>query len=524
LNKTDAIITTNEHLNPAAMQRDSLWFQLKQQQLTEQERCPDDPFLADDQDWTVRLLQGVGGWFAALFLLVSMAIIISPVIEYPWLCGLLGLIMNYAAFHHYWHHKQADKNVFLRQLFLVMSLAGQCLVSYAIVDLLGWQNPGLFLALALYQALLVAVMYDFVHRLMSALFAVTLVFWGHSALLATGVGSAFLALVLVWLWLDKVGWQAEKKLYEPLAYAAALTLVGLNIQALNWYWQLGHRGEGWLLSNGEIISGLLHLLAFGFLYLRLKQYQMLPQSSRDRYLVILVIFGLGLLGFVIPGLSGAVLLLMVGFAVRQSQLMILGALSVVGFVSWYYYQLDLTLLMKAMLLGGLGVVLLLVAWLGRQSSDFLKDQAVKSSPAYLGIIVLTVFCALAVVNAGIIQKQRLINSGDLVFLKLAPVDPRSLMQGDYMRLRFAIMNEAQSAKPAEIDNSIPQLPNQGIITVDSQNVGHWLGFYRGQSLQEHQYLLDLNWQHHRVGLFTDAYFLKKARPKPSNKPNMVVFG
>lgn len=491
------------------MQSKQLWLQLKQQQLTQQEQCPDDPFLVDDNDWTVRILQGIGGWFAALFLLISIATLISPIIKHPWMYGLLGLVMNFATFHHYWSHQKVHGSSFLRQLFLALSLAGQFMVSFAIVEILGWKVSGLFLIMALYQAVLVAVMHDFVHRLMSALFAVTLIFWGHSALLVTGVGGALLALAMIWLWFDKVGWQAEKNLYEPLAYAAVLSLVGLNIQALNWYWQLGKQADGWLLSYGEIISGGLHLLAFGFFYWRLQQNQMLPKSNRNRYWVVFVILGLGMLGFVIPGLSGATLLLLLGFAVRQSQLLVLGALSMVGFVSWYYYQLDLTLLTKARLLGGLGVILLLTAWFGRQPSGARREMPVKTSRGYLGIIVVTIIATLAVVNAGIIQKQRLIHHGDLVYLKLAPVDPRSLMQGDYMRLRFAIMNTAQSAQRSEVDNSLPQLPEQGVITVDSDNIGQWHDFYHGQTLQDNQYLMDLKWQRHRVGLSTDAYFFEE---------------
>lgn len=46
--------------------------------------------------------------------------------------------------------------------------------------------------------------------------------------------------------------------------------------------------------------------------------------------------------------------------------------------------------------------------------------------------------ALVVVNLGIAGRERLLRDGQVVLLELAPVDPRSLMQGDYMALRFAI--------------------------------------------------------------------------------------
>ncbi|MFD0701266.1 GDYXXLXY domain-containing protein [Myroides pelagicus] len=36
------------------------------------------------------------------------------------------------------------------------------------------------------------------------------------------------------------------------------------------------------------------------------------------------------------------------------------------------------------------------------------------------------------------EKEKIVKQGQLVLLELAPVDPRSLMQGDYMRLNYAI--------------------------------------------------------------------------------------
>ena len=45
---------------------------------------------------------------------------------------------------------------------------------------------------------------------------------------------------------------------------------------------------------------------------------------------------------------------------------------------------------------------------------------------------------LAVANAGIWQKETLIANGRPIYIELAPVDPRSLMQGDYMALAFPL--------------------------------------------------------------------------------------
>ncbi len=58
------------------------------------------------------------------------------------------------------------------------------------------------------------------------------------------------------------------------------------------------------------------------------------------------------------------------------------------------------------------------------------------------VLFMTAAIVLALVNYSIWQREELISSGRTLLLELAPVDPRSLMQGDYMALRFKLANEA----------------------------------------------------------------------------------
>jgi uncharacterized membrane-anchored protein len=55
-----------------------------------------------------------------------------------------------------------------------------------------------------------------------------------------------------------------------------------------------------------------------------------------------------------------------------------------------------------------------------------------------GLIVLGALLVLVSVNHAIYRKERIIHSGETIYLALAPLDPRSLMQGDYMALRFQL--------------------------------------------------------------------------------------
>ena len=44
-------------------------------------------------------------------------------------------------------------------------------------------------------------------------------------------------------------------------------------------------------------------------------------------------------------------------------------------------------------------------------------------------------------NHSIVAKEHIRANGERIYLELAPVDPHSLMQGDYMALRFAIARD-----------------------------------------------------------------------------------
>jgi len=61
------------------------------------------------------------------------------------------------------------------------------------------------------------------------------------------------------------------------------------------------------------------------------------------------------------------------------------------------------------------------------------------------MIGLGLLLALGVANRAILGHERTLADGRVLLLELAPVDPRSMMQGDYMALRFAAAREIDAA-------------------------------------------------------------------------------
>ena len=66
-----------------------------------------------------------------------------------------------------------------------------------------------------------------------------------------------------------------------------------------------------------------------------------------------------------------------------------------------------------------------------------------------GLVVLGALLVLGTVNIAVVGKERIKRDGELVYLPLAPVDPRSLVQGDYMALRFAMADAIERRNAAD---------------------------------------------------------------------------
>jgi uncharacterized membrane-anchored protein len=88
------------------------------------------------------------------------------------------------------------------------------------------------------------------------------------------------------------------------------------------------------------------------------------------------------------------------------------------------------------------------------------------------LIVANLVVVLFFFNRAICSKEETLANGQTVLLELAPVDPRSLMSGDYMRLSYAITSQMWE------DTS--QHPKQGfcILRLDEKKVGQKVRFQR----------------------------------------------
>jgi uncharacterized membrane-anchored protein len=112
--------------------------------------------------------------------------------------------------------------------------------------------------------------------------------------------------------------------------------------------------------------------------------------------------------------------------------------------------------------------------------------------------------ALAAANGSIWSLERLRSGGRVVLLELAPVDPRSLMQGDYMALRFAVEDEAFRRGPAKElrDGKI-------VVRLDPRGIGKFVRRDDGQPLATGEIPLRYRVREGRVRFATNGYFFQE---------------
>ncbi len=118
---------------------------------------------------------------------------------------------------------------------------------------------------------------------------------------------------------------------------------------------------------------------------------------------------------------------------------------------------------------------------------------------WVGLVIV-----LLVTNFVIVSKERILAQGDLLLLDMAPRDPRSIMQGDYMTLRYRIAQEIESAA------GINMTDGYAVVKPDDKKVAQFVRLYvDGASLAVDEQLIRYRNRGERVKVATDAYFFQE---------------
>jgi len=121
---------------------------------------------------------------------------------------------------------------------------------------------------------------------------------------------------------------------------------------------------------------------------------------------------------------------------------------------------------------------------------------------------------LGLINYSIFSREGLISNGNTVLLELAPVDPKSLMQGDYMVLRFAVTADARNAmKVPEGVAAINEPAGDGyiILLLDDKGIGRFDRIDDQSELKAGEVRMLYRRRGNKMKFATNAFFFQEGK-------------
>jgi hypothetical protein len=294
----------------------------------------------------------VCGWIAGTLVLASIGALFVGFFQHTAALAIVAVACLVAAAVLY---RVVGSNELFLQLALAVSMTGQLSAAAALLKWFPHSEAAVALALAGLQCLLVAVMPNAVHRFLSALFAVGALAFAAYDLHAWSYLLAFVSTFAVAVWLSEARWQCAGwgELWRPVAYALCISVLCLP---------------------GFVPDGLMHELtgkpavdsrvaiawapAWALLVRRLTaKVALVPRAAAAA-----AALGLVVLAAYAPGVTASALIVLLGFSVGSRLLVGMALLAAVTYLGFFYYQMQLTLLLKAAALAAAGVGCWLVWW------------------------------------------------------------------------------------------------------------------------------------------------------------------
>ena len=196
-----------------------------------------------------------------------------------------------------------------------------------------------------------------------------------------------------------------------------------------------------------------HILYLLICVLPLIVYALMNKHNKAKHIeVVLILLALSLfaLGFIgLPVILYLTALLLLIYWTDSRAFFGLLVLAFIVYLGGFYYQLSIPLLYKGVLLVSFAVIFAIVTLFLRARYKSPSQSAVENYPVFkapIGLVGVFLIALLGAVNYKVQQFEDVLATGKPVVLKIAPADPRSLMQGDYMVLNYAILSDLQQSQ------------------------------------------------------------------------------
>lgn len=310
--------------------------------------------------WYVKTIAIISGWLAALCVFIFLAISLHDLLEKEGLVLVLGLACVTLSFFLF-RSKPSD---FIEHAAITVSLVGQLMILIDAARILDSSatNPVNWALMLAFHLLLLVLIPNNIHRYLSAFFAsLTLaVLFANLSLSSWFAPISLLIIAMILLNEFKLLSIGEKRhnILSILAYSLCIQFLLPNVYATYVRWfsenQLSITQNNSLYSDLGLAPTLLIITA-----IVLKRYSVSLPIQLFAFACALLF---SIVSVEISMLSGSVALIALGFANSNLTLHRIGILSLLINVSFYYYNLEATLLTKSIALASFGILALSIRW------------------------------------------------------------------------------------------------------------------------------------------------------------------
>lgn len=345
-------------------------------------------FEKDDSPWFMQGLAGCGGWIAALFLLVSMGscigltLGIDDEITFGIVCCILGAI--FLGGTTFWNREQSeDLSIFLSQLLLVVHITGHFLavIGIALIFDLGQSDNHIVMLLlfaSVFEIVFIQLYDNSIYRFLATLaivFCLSSISYIYEAPILISILTGGLMIVAIGLWTDKLPTVYQIRFFEilePVKYGIVVGIFSLLIyEVTNRY--------GFIQENtANFTTASLFFCLIWLETILLDDYEI---SLKSRF--ALTLFAISLIISIpiwtTPGILAGIIGILLAFRQNKRILQGISSLYLAGFIIYFYYWLDVTLLTKSIILMSTGVLMIIASFVLNRFATVSNDiQEVRS--------------------------------------------------------------------------------------------------------------------------------------------------
>lgn len=484
------------------------------------------------REWPLILMTGIGALLTTLPLSAFLGLFIGPFLTIgigPYIIGAMFLAGAV------WFLRTTKQTSFAHQMATIALTLGYCLIAYGLTrDARGPSAAVAFILTLLAGGLAIAVGRSWTAWLLGGAAASSTALFVNTAIFSTFTRLSYPTLFMARGWmivlLLAVAWyvavalttrDGETETSLPFAdsierFMGGFVAIGLMATAGPTFLLSGAIGGigpsrhlvtgielGW--QSISIFSALLALAGCAWL--------LAPRPNLQTTLGLGASLIVVALSSVIPSLGITVLLLCVAMTTGRRAIGVGAFVAALWVIGAFYYWLGWPLAEKAAMMIAAGIMLGALCWLTGIRRPELGLGSGTPAPALLAraLALLGALATGGLAAESITTNEAIIANGRQIFLALAPVDPRSLIQGDFMRLNFAV--PAQPRRNSD-DGSVLGQRRWAIATIDERRVATIQKVVDTEPAPAAgELVLPMRYKNRRWIVGTDAWFFREGTAK-----------